>query len=105
MARRALCAPFLATPNAPHLDLLEHSFPVGADGPSSTRYTEFDRDRSVRRSSSFSFSGLEVARIHPGRGRVTLVEDSGTVPSETNLGADTLLALRAGGTIAWKLAE
>ena len=52
-----------------------------------------------------SFHGADFYGLPRNRDRVTLVKESWPVPPEIDLGADTLVPLRAGGTVAWRLVE
>jgi dihydroorotase len=51
-----------------------------------------------------SFHGADFYRLPRNRGSVTLVREPWTAPRELTIGDDTLVPLRAGETIHWKLA-
>jgi dihydroorotase len=52
-----------------------------------------------------SFHGPDFYSLPRNRDSVTLVKASWTVPPKIALGADTLVPLRAGGTVVWRFVE
>ena len=102
---------FLGTDSAPHPRRAKESA-CGCAGIYTAHaalelYAEaFEQAGALDRLEAFaSFHGPDFYRLPRNHDRVTLVKESWPVPSEINLGADTLVPLRAGETVAWKLAE
>lgn len=58
----------------------------------------------VRLEAFASFHGPDFYRLPRNRHQIALVKDSWTVPAEQTFGDDTLVPLRAGETISWRLA-
>jgi dihydroorotase len=50
-----------------------------------------------------SFNGPDYYGIKRNTGSITLIKEDWTVPNEYKMGADTLVPLRAGETLSWKL--
>ena len=102
---------FLGTDSAPHPRRAKESA-CGCAGIYTAHaalelYAEvFERAGALDRLEAFaSFHGPAFYRLPRNHDRVTLVKESWSVPSEINIGADTLVPLRAGETVAWKLAD
>ena len=102
---------FLGTDSAPHPRRAKESA-CGCAGIYTAHaalelYAEaFEQAGALDRLEAFaSFHGPDFYRLPRNHDRVTLVKESWRVPSEINIGADTLVPLRAGETVAWKLAE
>ena len=102
---------FLGTDSAPHPRRAKESA-CGCAGIYTAHaalelYAEaFEQAGALDRLEAFaSFHGPDFYRLPRNYDRVTLVKESWPVPSEIDLGADTLVPLRAGQTVAWKLAE
>ncbi|TAJ77087.1 MAG: dihydroorotase [Gallionellaceae bacterium] len=102
---------FLGTDSAPHPRRAKESA-CGCAGIYTAHaalelYAEaFEQAGALDRLEAFaSFHGPDFYRLPRNRDRVTLVKESWPVPSEINIGADTLVPLRAGETIAWRLVE
>ncbi len=102
---------FLGTDSAPHPRRAKESA-CGCAGIYTAHaalelYAEaFEQAGALDRLEAFaSFHGPDFYRLPRNRDRVTLVKASWPVPSEINIGADTLVPLRAGETVAWKLAD
>ncbi len=66
----------------------------------------FDEAGALDKLEAFaSFHGPDFQGLPRNRDSVTLVKESWKVPSKIALGADTLVLLRAGETVAWRLAD
>jgi dihydroorotase len=101
---------FLGTDSAPH-PRGEKESACGCAGCFTAHaalelYAEaFDRAGALERLEAFaSFHGPEFYRLPRNAGRVTLVRDSWKVPAEVAFGDATVVPLRAGEPIAWRLA-
>lgn len=102
---------FLGTDSAPHLRRAKESG-CGCAGIYTAHaalelYAEaFEQVGALERLEAFaSRHGADFYRLPRNRERVTLVKQSWQVPPEIDLGGDTLVPLRAGETVAWKLVE
>ncbi len=102
---------FLGTDSAPHPRRAKE-FACGCAGIYTAHaalelYAEaFEQAGALDRLESFaSFHGPGFYRLPRNRDRVTLVRESWPVPPEIDLGADMLVPLRAGGTVAWRLVQ
>ncbi len=101
---------FLGTDSAPHPRHTKES-PCGCAGIYTAHaalelYAEaFEKAGALDRLEGFaSFHGPDFYKLPRNKDRVTLVREPWRVPSELPIGADTLVPLRAAGTIAWRLA-
>jgi dihydroorotase len=100
---------FLGTDSAPHArHLKEHA--CGCAGCFSAMsalelYAEaFDAAGALGRLEAFaSFNGADFYRLPRNAGTVTLARESWTVPEEVAFGADRIVPLRGGETLAWRL--
>lgn len=102
---------FLGTDSAPHPRRAKESS-CGCAGIYSAHaalelYAEaFEQAGALDRLEAFaSFHGPAFYRLPRNHDRVTLVKESWPVPSEISIGADTLVPLRAGETVAWRFIE
>ena len=102
---------FLGTDSAPHARRAKESA-CGCAGLYTAHaalelYAEaFEAAGAIDKLEAFaSFHGADFYGLPRNRDSVTLVKESWTVPPKIALGADTLVPLRAGGTIAWRLVE
>ena len=102
---------FLGTDSAPHSRRAKESA-CGCAGIYTAHaalelYAEvFEAAGAIDKLEAFaSFHGADFYGLPRNRDRVTLVKESWPVPPEIDLGADTLVPLRAGGTVAWRLVE
>ncbi len=102
---------FLGTDSAPHPRRAKESA-CGCAGIYTPHaalelYAEtFEQAGALDRLEAFaSVHGPHFYRLPRNHDRVTLVKESWAVPSEINIGADSLIPLRAGETVAWKLAD
>ena len=101
---------FLGTDSAPHPRYLkEHA--CGCAGcytayAALELYAEaFEAARALDKLEAFaSFHGADFYRLRRNTGTVTLRRAPWTVPAEFTLGGETLVPLRAGESLAWKLA-
>lgn len=100
---------FLGTDSAPHPKGAKESA-CGCAGMYSAYaamplYTEvFEKANALDKLEAFaSFNGPDYYAIKRNAGTITLVKEEWTMPSEFKLGDDTLVPLRAGGKMAWKL--
>ncbi len=101
---------FLGTDSAPHpRHLKEHA--CGCAGcytayAALELYAEaFEAARALDKLEAFaSFHGADFYRLRRNTGTVTLRRAPWTVPAEFTLGGETLVPLRAGESLAWKLA-
>jgi len=100
---------FLGTDSAPHLRLAKESA-CGCAGIYSAHaaielYAEiFEQADALDRLEAFaSFHGADFYGLPRNRNKVTLVKETWAVPPEIVLGEGTLVPLRAGQTIAWRL--
>jgi dihydroorotase len=101
---------FLGTDSAPH-PRGEKESACGCAGCFTAHaalelYAEaFDRAGALARLEAFaSFNGPDFYRLPRNRSRVTLVREPWTVPAELAFGAATLVPLRAGEQLGWRLA-
>jgi dihydroorotase len=100
---------FLGTDSAPHArHLKEHA--CGCAGCFSATsalelYAEvFDAAGALQRLEAFaSFNGADFYRLPRNAGTVTLAREPWTVPEEVAFGADRIVPLRGGETLAWRL--
>jgi dihydroorotase len=103
---------FLGTDSAPHARLAKEA-PCGCAGCYTAHaalelYAEaFERAGALDRLEAFaSFHGPDFYRLPRNTGKVALAKESWTVPaSYPYVGGDTLVPLRAGETLVWKLLE
>ena len=102
---------FLGTDSAPHPRSAKESA-CGCAGIYTAHaalelYAEvFEQAGTLDRLEAFaSFHGPDFYRLPRNHDHVTLVKESWPVPAEINIGADTLVPLRAGESVAWKLAN
>ncbi|MDQ3002025.1 MAG: dihydroorotase [Fibrobacterota bacterium] len=102
---------FLGTDSAPHLRHAKESA-CGCAGIYSAHaaielYAEaFEQAGAIDRLESFaSFHGADFYQLPRNRETVTLVRESWQVPGEYNIDGNALVPMRAGGAIAWKIAE
>jgi dihydroorotase len=102
---------FLGTDSAPHARRAKESA-CGCAGIYTAHagielYAEvFEQAGALDRLEAFaSFHGPDFYGLPRNREPLTLEKRSWTVPSEIDLGGDAMVALRAGGTVAWKLVE
>jgi len=66
----------------------------------------FEQAAALDRLEAFaSFHGADFYRLPRNTDTITLGRESWTVPAELLCGVDKLVPLRAGETIAWRLAE
>ena len=100
---------FLGTDSAPHARHTKETA-CGCAGMYTAHagielYAEaFDVAGSLDKLEGFSsFHGADFYGLARNRRQITLVRDAWTVPDEIPYGADTLVPLRGGATIAWKL--
>jgi dihydroorotase len=101
---------FLGTDSAPH-PRGEKESACGCAGCFTAHaalelYAEaFDRAGALARLEAFaSFNGPDFYRLPRNRSRVTLVREPWTAPAELAFGAATLVPLRAGEQLGWRLA-
>jgi dihydroorotase len=101
---------FLGTDSAPH-PRGEKESACGCAGCFTAHaalelYAEaFDRAGALERLEAFaSFNGADFYRLPRNTGRVTLVRDAWEAPAELGFGDATLVPLRAGEKLAWRLA-
>ena len=102
---------FLGTDSAPHPRHAKESA-CGCAGIYTAHaalelYAEvFEAAGALDRLEAFaSFHGPDFYGLPRNRDSVTLMKESWTVPPKIALGADTLVPLRAGETVAWRLAD
>ncbi len=102
---------FLGTDSAPHPRSSKESA-CGCAGIYTAHaalefYAEaFEQAGALDRLEAFaSFYGSDFYRVPRNHDRVTLIKESWLVPSEIRIGSETLVPLRAGETVAWKLTE
>lgn len=102
---------FLGTDSAPHARHKKETA-CGCAGSYTAHaaielYAEaFDAAGALDRLEGFaSFHGPDFYGLPRNRDHITLRRDSWQVPAELTLGADTLVPLRAGETIAWRVVE
>ena len=102
---------FLGTDSAPHSRHAKEST-CGCAGIYTAHaaielYAEvFEQAAALDRLEAFaSFHGGDFYRLPRNTDTITLVKESWTVPAELPCGVDKLVPLRAGETIAWRLAE
>lgn len=100
---------FLGTDSAPHPKGAKESA-CGCAGMYSAfaampLYTEvFEKANALDKLEAFaSFNGPDYYGIKRNTGTITLVKEEWIMPNEFKLGDDTLIPLRAGGKMAWKL--
>jgi dihydroorotase len=101
---------FLGTDSAPHARRAKETA-CGCAGIYTAHaalelYAEiFEAAGALDRLEAFaSHFGADYYRLPRNRDKVTLVKESWTVPVEFQFGDDTLVPLRAGESVAWKLA-
>jgi dihydroorotase len=101
---------FLGTDSAPHARRTKEAA-CGCAGIYTAHaalelYAEiFEAAGALDRLEAFaSHFGADYYRLPRNRDKVTLVKESWTVPAEFQFGDDTLVPLRAGESVAWKLA-
>jgi dihydroorotase len=102
---------FLGTDSAPHArHTKEHA--CGCAGCYTAPialplYAEaFEQAGALDRLEAFaSFFGADFYRLPRNTGRVTLVRESQDVPAELPFGADTIVPLRAGERVGWRVVE
>jgi dihydroorotase len=100
---------FLGTDSAPHpRNLKEHA--CGCAGIYSAHaalelYAEaFESAGALARLEAFaSFHGADFYRLPRNQGTITLVKDSFELPGEYAFGEDTVVPLRAGERISWRI--
>lgn len=101
---------FLGTDSAPHGRRTKESgcgcAGIYAAHAAIELYAEaFEQAGALDRLEAFaSFHGPDFYRLPRNRHQIVLVKDSWTVPAEQTFGDDTLVPLRAGETISWRLA-
>ena len=102
---------FLGTDSAPHSRHAKESA-CGCAGIYTAHaaielYAEvFEQAAALDRLEAFaSFHGADFYQLPRNTDTITLVKESWTVPAELPCGVDKLVPLRAGETIAWRLAE
>ena len=102
---------FLGTDSAPHVKGAKENA-CGCAGMYTAHaavalYTEvFDQAGALDQLEAFaSFNGPDFYGMERNSTTITLIKEEWTVPSEYPLGEETLVPLRAGQTIAWKLVE
>jgi dihydroorotase len=102
---------FLGTDSAPHSRRAKESA-CGCAGIYTAHaalelYAEvFEAAGAIDKLEAFaSFHGADFYGLPRNRDSVTLMKESWTVPPKIALGADTLVPLRAGETVAWRLAD
>jgi dihydroorotase len=102
---------FLGTDSAPHARHAKESA-CGCAGIYTAHaalelYAEvFEAAGAIDKLEAFaSFHGADFYGLPRNRDSVTLVKESWTVPPKIALGVDTLVPLRAGETVAWRLAD
>ncbi len=102
---------FLGTDSAPHARHAKESA-CGCAGLYTAHaalelYAEvFEQAGALERLEAFaSFHGPDFYGLPRNRDTVTLVKESWAVPPELDLGGEALVPLRAGATVAWRLAE
>ncbi|MDO8706683.1 MAG: dihydroorotase [Sulfuricaulis sp.] len=100
---------FLGTDSAPHGRRLKEAG-CGCAGIYTAHaalelYAEvFEAAGAIERLEAFaSFYGADFYRLPRNRETVTLAKESWNVPAELALGEDTLVPMRAGAAVAWKL--
>jgi dihydroorotase len=101
---------FLGTDSAPHARRAKETA-CGCAGIYTAHaalelYAEaFEQAGALDRLEAFaSFHGPDFYRLARNRGTVTLVKQAWTVPAELAFGDDTLVPMRAGEAVGWKLA-
>ena len=101
---------FLGTDSAPHARS-DKEAPCGHAGIYTAHaaielYTEvFDRAGALGKLEAFaSFHGADFYGLRRNRGTITLCKETWSVPGEMPLGTATLVPLRAGEFVAWRLA-
>src|SRR2546430_3974109 len=101
---------FLGTDSAPHARNAKQSA-CGCAGCYTAHaalelYAEaFERAGALAKLEAFaSFHGADFYRLPRNRGSITLRKETWTVPGEIPFGAATLVPLRAGGSVGWRLA-
>ncbi len=102
---------FLGTDSAPHPRHAKESA-CGCAGIYTAHaalelYAEvFEQAGALERLEAFaSHHGADFYRLPRNRDTITLVKQPWQAPAELDLGGETLVPLRAGGTIAWRLVE
>ncbi len=102
---------FLGTDSAPHARRAKESA-CGCAGIYTAHaalelYAEvFEAAAALDRLEAFaSFHGPDFYRLPRNRDTITLERKSWTVPEALGFGEETLVPLRAGGTVAWRLVE
>jgi dihydroorotase len=100
---------FLGTDSAPHARHTKETA-CGCAGIYTAHaalelYAEaFEQAGALGRLEAFaSFYGADFYRLPRNRGTVTLQKQSWSVPEELRFGSDTLVPMRAGETVAWRL--
>ena len=100
---------FLGTDSAPHARHAKESA-CGCAGIYTAHagielYAEaFDAAGSLDKLEGFaSFHGADFYGVGRNRRQITLIRSTWSVPSEIPYGADTLVPLRSGATVAWKI--
>jgi dihydroorotase len=101
---------FLGTDSAPHARA-DKETPCGHAGIYTAHaaielYAEvFERAGALDKLEAFaSFHGADFYRLPRNRGSITLRKETWTVPAEIPFGAATLVPLRAGESVGWRLA-
>src|SRR6266516_322621 len=101
---------FLGTDSAPHARA-DKETPCGHAGIYTAHaaielYAEvFERAGALAKLEAFaSFHGADFYRLPRNRGSITLRKETWTVPGEIPFGAATLVPLRAGESVGWRLA-
>jgi dihydroorotase len=101
---------FLGTDSAPHARA-DKETPCGHAGIYTAHaaielYAEvFERAGALGKLEAFaSFHGADFYRLPRNRGSITLRKETWTVPGEIPFGAATLVPLRAGESVGWRLA-
>ncbi len=102
---------FLGTDSAPHVKGAKENA-CGCAGMYTAHaavplYTEvFEQAGALEQLEAFaSFNGPDFYGMERNSSTITLIKEEWTVPSEYPLGEETVVPLRAGQTIAWKLVE
>lgn len=102
---------FLGTDSAPHAARLkEHAAACAgcytAPHAMELYATAFERAGALDRLEGFaSFHGPDFYRLPRNRGLITLVRETWQIPDALPFGADTIVPLAAGETLAWRLAD
>jgi dihydroorotase len=101
---------FLGTDSAPHARATKEAV-CGCAGMYTAHagielYAEvFEQAGALERLEAFaSFHGPDFYRLPRNRDTITLVREDWEVPAHYPFGSDTLVPLRAGGRVAWRLA-